>query len=120
MFDLMQTIDKPVHGYGHILDWILHRRDDDILQTTHVSHQLTSDHFTMVCDLDLFVQSPPPTFTCKRKLSSIKHFDIKQYLDSAVMITAAQLDSVLRSLLDKHAPMCFCPILSTCKALRAV
>ena len=31
--------------------------------------------------------------------------DIKQYLDFAVMFTAAQLDSVLHSLLDKHAPM---------------
>ena len=100
MFDLMQTVDKPTHRYGHILDWILHRHDDDILRTTHVSHQLTSDHFTIICDLDLFVPSPPPTFTCKRKLSSIDNCilmqDIKQYLDSAVMFTAAQLDSVLR------------------------
>ena len=30
MFDLMQTIDKPTHRCGHILDWILHRRDDEI------------------------------------------------------------------------------------------
>ena len=34
--------------------------------------------------------------------------DIKQCLDSAVMLTAAQLDSVLRSLLDKHAPVNNC------------
>ena len=32
------------------------------------------------------------------------------YLDSAVMFTAAQLDSVLRSLLDKHAPMNNCKV----------
>ena len=114
MFDLMQTIDKPTHRCGHILDWILHRHDDEILQTTHVSHQLTSDHFIIVCDLDLFVPSPPPTFTCKRKLSSIDNCilmqDIKQFLDSTVMFTAAQLDSVLRSLLDKHAPMNNCKV----------
>jgi len=112
MFDLMQNVDKPTHRCGHILDWILHRRKDDILRTTHVSHQLTSDHFTIVCDLDLFVPSPPPTFTWKRKLSSIDNCilmqDIKQYLDSTVMFTAAQLDSVLRSLLDKHALMNNC------------
>ena len=36
--------------------------------------------------------------------------DIKQYLDSAVMLTTAQLDSVLRSLLDKHAPMNNCKV----------
>ena len=109
MFDLMQTVDKPTHICGHILNWILHRRNDDILQTTHVSHQLTSDHFIIVCDLDLFVPSPPPTFICKRKLTSINNCilmqDIKQCLDSAVMFTAVQLDSVLPSLLDKHAPV---------------
>ena len=36
--------------------------------------------------------------------------DIKQYLDSAVMFTATQQDSVLRSLLDKHAPMNNCKV----------
>ena len=99
MFELMQTVDKPTHRYEHIFDWILHRCNDDILRTTHVSRQLTSDHFTIVCDLDLFVSSPPPTFTCKRKLSSIDNCilmqDIKQYLDSAVMFTAAQLDFII-------------------------
>ena len=110
----MQTVDKPTHRCGHILDWILHRRNDDILRTIHVSHQLTSDHFTIVCNLDLFVPSPPPTFTCKRNLSSIDNCilmqDITQCLHSTVMFTAAQLDSVLRSLLDKHAPMNNCKV----------
>ena len=86
IFDLMQTVDKPTHRCGYILDWILHRRKDEILQTTHVSHQLTSDHFTIVCDLDLVVPSPPPTFTFRRKLTSIDNCiliqDIKQCLDS--------------------------------------
>ena len=36
--------------------------------------------------------------------------DIKQYLDSVVMFTATQLDSVLRSLLDKHVPMNNCKV----------
>ena len=57
MFDLMQTVDKPTHRCGHILDWILHRHDDELLQTKHVSHQLTSDHFIIVCDLDLLNQA---------------------------------------------------------------
>ena len=36
--------------------------------------------------------------------------DIKQCLYSAVLFTAAQLDSVLRSLLDKHAAMNNCKV----------
>ena len=66
MLDLMHTIDKPTHRCGHILDWILHRHGDDILQTTHISHQLTSDHFTIICDLDLFVPGPPPHSSAKK------------------------------------------------------
>ena len=88
MFDLMQTIDQPTHRCGLSIDAMT------TFSKQHVSHQLTSDHFTIVCDLDLFVPSPPPTFTCKRKLSSIDNCilmqDIKQYLDSAVMFTATQ------------------------------
>ena len=110
----MQTVDKPTHRCGHILDWILHRHNDDILRTTHVSQQPTSDHFTIVCNLDLSVPSSPPMFTCKRKLFLIDKCiimqDIKQYLDSAVMFTVAQLDSVLRSLLNKHASMNNCKV----------
>ena len=37
MFDLMQTVDKPTHRCGHILDWILYRCNDDILRTTRFS-----------------------------------------------------------------------------------
>ena len=36
--------------------------------------------------------------------------DIKQCLGFAVMFTAAQLDSVLRSLLDKNAPVNNCKV----------
>ena len=56
MFNLIQTVDKPTHRCGHIINWILHRCDDEILQTTHVSHELTSDYFpialsyaTLIC-----------------------------------------------------------------------
>ena len=37
MFDLTQIVDKPTHRCGHILDWILRRRDNEMLQTTRVS-----------------------------------------------------------------------------------
>ena len=109
MFDLIQTVDKPIHRCGHILDWILHRRDYEIIQTTHVSHELTSDHFTIICGLDLLAWRQPPSFISKRNLCSVDNCslvqDIKQCLDPSVMFTAEQLDSILRLLLDKHAPI---------------
>ena len=78
------------------MDWILHRRDDDILQTTHASHELTSDHFTIVSDL---LPKQPPASLVQ---------DIKQCLNPSMTFTAAQLDSILRSLLDKHAFITSC------------
>ena len=106
MFNLMQTVDKPTHKCGHILDWILYRRDDEILQTTHVSHELTSDHFTILCDIDLLVPRQPPLFICKRNLRSVDNCslvqNIKQCLDPSRTFTVEQLHSMLRSLVDKH------------------
>ena len=66
MSDLIQTVDKPTDRCGYILDWILHRRDDEILQTTLVSYELTSDHFTMVCDLN-FVSTMATTIVHLQK-----------------------------------------------------
>ena len=114
MFNLIQSVNKPTQICEHILDWILHRRDDEILQTTHVSHELTSDHFIIIFDFDLLVPKQPPLFICKRNLCSVNNCslvqDIKQCLNLSMTFTAEQLDSILRSLLDKHAPLTSCKI----------
>ena len=87
--------------------------DDEILSTTHVSHELTSDHFTIACDLDLLVPKQQ-SFIGKRNLRSVDNCslvqDIKQCLDPSMPFTAEQLDSILRSLLDTHAPVTSCKI----------
>ena len=115
MFDIMQTVDKRTHRCGYILDWILHRHDDKILRTTRVSHQLTSDHFTIVCNLDLFVPSPTTNVQLQKKtfvnrqLYINARYKTMSSLHSDVY-SRTTLDSVLRSLLDKHAPMNNCKV----------
>ena len=53
-------------------------------------------------------------FICKRNLRSVDNCslvqDIKQCLDPSMTFTAEQLDSILRSLLDKHVPITSCKL----------
>ena len=43
-FGLTPAVTALSREYGHALDWILHREDDVILQSTASDHSLTSDH----------------------------------------------------------------------------
>ena len=78
----MQTFDKPTHRCGHIIDWILHRYDDDNIQTTHVSHQLKIRPLHYCMQPGFVFTKPTTTFTCKTKLCSIDNCssiqDVKQ------------------------------------------
>ena len=47
-------------SHGHFLDWIIHRQSDDLLQSTIVSHLLTSDHISVTCTLRFKGPKDPP------------------------------------------------------------
>ena len=68
VLNLKQSVNQPTRKLGHILDWFLSRPDDNILQSTLVSHELASDHLCNVCHLDVSVLNPPPLFATKRIL----------------------------------------------------
>ena len=44
-YDLEQCVTDSTHKSGHILDWILPRESDDLVETTTVSHDLTSNNY---------------------------------------------------------------------------
>ena len=114
VFNLKQSVNQPTHKLGHILDWFLYRPDDNILQSTLVSHELASDHLCIVCHLDVSVPNPPPLFATKRNLRMINRakfmHDIQENLTTFLHPTAEQLDNCLRSLLEKHAPATKCRV----------
>ena len=106
MFNLVQSVSTPTHRCGHTLDWILYRPEDDIMRTTSVSHELTSDHLSNISELDLSVQKAAPVTILKRNLSQIDKSQLNHdiCMSQPQNPTAEQLDQCLRHILDKHAP----------------
>ena len=107
MFNLAQPVNLPTHTHGHILDWIIYRPDDKILVSSFVSNELTSDHFALLCSLDLRIPDPP---SIKSSFCNIKCIDRHQLtseinlkLASIVNPTADTFHHCLRVLLDKHS-----------------
>ena len=108
-YSFSQSVNEPTQDSGHILDWIMFRPLDRILQSTAVTHALTSDHFCVVCDLNVTVPSALAVFREGRNLRRLDLVAFKEDLRSAVSPsscpTVEQLNTTLHSVLDKHAPV---------------
>ena len=63
MFNLTQSVSKPTHNQGHLLDLVFSKQSDNILISTKLHHGLTSDHTAILCKLDVSVPvQKPETF----------------------------------------------------------
>ncbi|KAL8564211.1 hypothetical protein ACOMHN_017480 [Nucella lapillus] len=107
-FDLTQAVKQPIHEKGHILDWF--RSDDSLVGSTVVSHDLTSDHFCVISQLNVSLPPPQPKYIMARNLKAVDRCALKQGLTTRLSsltsstLTAAALDAVMTSVLDDHAP----------------
>ncbi|XP_072033035.1 uncharacterized protein [Amphiura filiformis] len=113
--DLQQHVLYPTHIGGHTLDLLICRKTDDLVSSISVHDHLPSDHFGVKCQINLTRPPPSRKFVRSRKLRSIDidqfRSDIRasplssdcQSLDS-VHSYAEKYDSILRDLLDHHAP----------------
>jgi len=113
-FGLQQHISSSTHSSGHTLDLLI-TRDKMPITDFGVYEQSLSDHSAIFCKLPIVANSlPTRSVKTYRKLSSI---DINAFSDdikssslysspsSTVANYSQQLNSVLLSLLDKHAPL---------------
>ena len=96
-----------MHSHGHILDWSIYCQSDDLLQSTIVSHLLTSDRISVICTLHFKVPEDPPVFKSTHNLKAIDHEAFKEEMESFVSQSPplTQLTEFLKSLLDKYAPI---------------
>eukprot|EP00745_Piridium_sociabile_P040659 TRINITY_DN786_c0_g1_i8.p1 TRINITY_DN786_c0_g1~~TRINITY_DN786_c0_g1_i8.p1 ORF type:complete len:1132 (+),score=124.07 TRINITY_DN786_c0_g1_i8:119-3397(+) len=106
MFNLSQSVTEPTHNRGHIVDWVLFRDDDCLLKSTAVDQTLSSDHHCVTCHLNL---SKPPTARVYREVRRLTSIDIETFkadlrTDLPSEPTPDQLSTVLRAVLDRHAP----------------
>ena len=97
----------PTHT-GHILDCFVHRPTDGLLLSTEVSQATSSDHFRVLAYLDVTVPQSPPTFVEVRNIRAIYRptlkEDLRSHLSALSFPSVVDLDSTLRTDLDKHAP----------------
>ena len=114
---LKQHIVSPTHLKKHILDLVITREDDTIITTANVNNtpSFKSDHFWVHCELNI-AKPPLPTKTVSyRKMKAI---DLEQFSKDVTCSNLTNIDnftcpddvvnaynSVLRELLNKHAPM---------------
>ena len=50
-FNLCQHVNERTHRAGHILDLVIIRNDDNILQSVTIQDSCISDHYTVKCEL---------------------------------------------------------------------
>jgi hypothetical protein len=100
-FSLNQPIDQPTHSKGHIIDWVLHRPIENLVRSTSVTQEPASDHYCVVCDLNVRAPPSPPVFKEARSLRTMhrdafKH-DLSVEVSPAFCPTVDALDSTLRT-----------------------
>lgn len=107
-FSLQQLVTFPTHRCDHILDWIIVRKDDNILKSVCPDHTLPSDHCCVLSHLAVSVPPPRPVYVVASNISAIDitrfKSDLQALLCSSPFLTADQLDQLLKGLLDQHAP----------------
>ena len=107
MFNLTQSISEPTHNQGHLLDFVFSKQSNNILISTNIHHELTSDYTAVMCKLDVSVPVQPETFSY-RCLKKIDTGAFKQDLSHVVSQASSISDynNRLCSVLNKHAALC--------------
>ena len=82
IFNLTQSVNQTTRTRGHIFDWIIHSEDDNILQSSSVTQELTSDHHCLINQLDLSVPDLLSTLVTIRNCKSVDRFQLKQDINS--------------------------------------
>ena len=107
-FNLRQSVTTPTHRTGHILDWVIHRKDDDTLLSATTSPTLQSDHCSVLTQRNIFKPPPHAVYIEARNIAAIDlssfRSDLQAGLDSCTTLSAEQLHRPPQNLLDQHAP----------------
>ena len=112
-FNLTQHVREATYQGKHILDLVITRDDENIINNVSVSDPAISDHSAVFCNI--LISKPPferRVSRC-RKLKSVDLDSFSKDVSGLLLSTALQNDlpgllgqyeSVLTSVLDQHAP----------------
>ena len=113
-YGLQQHVQVPTHESGHTLDLNITTSNNDITVSSPKAALVLSDHFFIECNLNI----PRPSSTVNeifyRKLKTLDFDALKTDISESLLCTstwknvselAQCYDSMMASLLDKHAPL---------------
>ena len=109
LFSLSQAVDEPTFlTSGHTLDLVISRDSDSLLHSVQCYHDLTSDHVCVLCRLSVPKQTPLPKFKSVRPIHKIDQNAFSRDLSDLIssLDSVSDLNTALRRVLDKHAPVC--------------
>ena len=105
---LVHVISKPTHRCGHIIDWVIVRRDDDINKNYTVTDSLESYHYYTKSYFNVSVSRPSTLNRTARNITTIDRpsfiAELSSVSDFSSVEKANLLCDILRTVLDKHAP----------------
>ena len=117
-FLLVQHVSVLTHIKGHTLDLVISRAEDGIVQGSIVQGctvgSFIADHNAIHFSDKSGKEHPPRTFVATRKIKSINPNDFSMDILSSELLTnpppphvddVRQYNTVLRKLLDEHAPL---------------
>jgi len=113
-FGLSQLVTAPTHRSSHILDLVLTREEENIVQYIGVQDDGISDHYTVECHIQLQAREQTRSVVHCRKLRHINTnsfaADLSTALESAfqnsdVADFASVYNQTVTKVLDNHAPV---------------
>ena len=113
-FGLKQLVDKPTHIKSHILDWVVVRNDNNLLNFKAVAtYPGLSDHFAVLGLISISRPAIVKRLVTSRNLRAVKKDDLKLDLvslsstfpNSDAPDLVSFYNDGLRQILDKHAPL---------------
>jgi len=114
-FNLRQHVNEATYQGKHVLDLLITRHDEHIIDNIVVRDPAISDHSAVFCKLLVKKQPFEKIVTKCRKLKSIDVESFSKDINSSTLLTFSdhedisdlinQYESVLASTLDHHAPI---------------
>ena len=112
--DLVQLVDMPTHKRGHVLDWVIVRRDASCLSLETVEDIALSDHSAIYCSVNVRRPTARKRLVTSRSLRAMNSTDFQADIKSFAETAGDQCadpefldvyDTGLRQVLDRHAPL---------------
>ena len=108
LYGLVQVINKPTHRFGHIIDWVIVRPDDDIHRKSTVTDSLESDNYCTKSYYNVAVSKPSTVYRTAWNIAKIDRpsfiAELSGVSEFSSVENPSQFCDFLRTVIERHAP----------------